>query len=460
MGCHLDVVARPHPLIHTGENVEIRLDDWLPALERASTRNGWTEEERLIQLAGHLRDRALQEWNLLEDVDKKTYADATQALRSRLDPGGRALAAQDFRHTVQGEAESAADFIRRLERTFRIAYGRDGMSGETRDILLHGQLQEGLKYDIMKAPSVSGAQTYKQLCLAAKNEEKRLAELKKRQHYSTPQATTPNPAQGGDKKCYVCNKAGHLARDCKASKSESRGRPVSTSTKPANTRSVQTHQGAETSVTSPGGLNPMDFLFSDSSDSDDGGEVRAVRVDDGGSRPRCVRLQIQGVPVVGILDSGSDITIMGGALFKKVATAAKLKRKGLKQSDKVPRTYTHKPFILDGRMDLEVSFGNTTMMTPIYMKMDARDQLLLSEGVCRQLGIISYHPEVEIWRGGRKQPPQLRKSNEATVPTVRVRMLQSPQRDRISYQVSTRSSRSSAARARRRSRSSFIKRGE
>ncbi len=40
----------------TGENPEVRLDDWLPALKRASTWNGWTEEERLIQLAGHLRD--------------------------------------------------------------------------------------------------------------------------------------------------------------------------------------------------------------------------------------------------------------------------------------------------------------------------------------------------------------------------------------------------------------------
>ena len=160
------------------------------------------------------------------------------------------------------------------------------MSGETRDTLLHGQLQEGLKYDIMKAPSVSGAQTYKQLCLVAKNEEKRLAELRKGQHYGTPQATTPNPAQGSDKRCYVCNKAGHLAWDCKASKSESRGRPVSTSTRPLNTRTVQTHQGAETSVTSPG-LNPIDFLFSDSSDSDNDGEVRVVRVNDGGSRPRC-----------------------------------------------------------------------------------------------------------------------------------------------------------------------------
>ena len=100
---------------------------------------------------------------------------------------------------------------------------------------------------------------------------------------------------------------------------------MSTSTRPVNTRTVQTHQGAETSATSPGRLNPIDFLFSDTSDSDDDGEVRVVRVNDG-SRPRCVRLQIQGVPVVGILDSGADITIMGGALFKKVATAAKLKK--------------------------------------------------------------------------------------------------------------------------------------
>jgi hypothetical protein len=42
--------------------------------------------------------------------------------------------------------------------------------------------------------------------------------------------------------------------------------------------------------------------------------------------------------VVGVLDSGADITIMGGALFKKVAAAAKLKRKDLHGSDKVPRT--------------------------------------------------------------------------------------------------------------------------
>ncbi len=47
---------------YSGEDECVRLDDWLPALTQASTWNQWTEEDQLIQLAGHLRGRALQEW--------------------------------------------------------------------------------------------------------------------------------------------------------------------------------------------------------------------------------------------------------------------------------------------------------------------------------------------------------------------------------------------------------------
>ena len=131
-------------------------------------------------LAGHLRGRALHEWGLLSADEKKSYTRVVEALKSRLDPGGRTLAAQEFRHTTQGEAERVADFIRRLERTFNVAYGWEGMFTEIRDALLHGQLQDALKHELMQAPAVSGSQTYKELCLTARNEKKRLAELKKR----------------------------------------------------------------------------------------------------------------------------------------------------------------------------------------------------------------------------------------------------------------------------------------
>jgi len=49
----------------TSEDAEIRFDDWLPTLERATTWNNWTESEALMQFAGYLHGRALQEWNLM-----------------------------------------------------------------------------------------------------------------------------------------------------------------------------------------------------------------------------------------------------------------------------------------------------------------------------------------------------------------------------------------------------------
>ena len=125
------------------------------------------EGERLLQLAGHLHGRALQEWGIFDTDTKKSYTQAIDALHLRLDPGSRTLAVQEFRHTLQAEEERVADFIYRLERTFNIAYGREGISTETHDTLLHGQLQDGLKHELMRAAAVSGAESYKALCLAA-----------------------------------------------------------------------------------------------------------------------------------------------------------------------------------------------------------------------------------------------------------------------------------------------------
>ena len=91
-------------------------------------------------------------------------------------------------------------FIRRLERTLLIAYGSDKLSPETRGAFLYGQLQEGLRHELMRSPSVSGAITYKELVMAARNEEKRLSELKKRQQYLTPAKPQESGAAAAAKK--------------------------------------------------------------------------------------------------------------------------------------------------------------------------------------------------------------------------------------------------------------------
>ena len=93
------------------------------------------------------------------------------------------MAAQDFKHASQEDEEKVGDFIHRLEQLFKLTYGRDSISMETRSTLLYGQLQEGLRHRIMESPAVSGATDYQNLCLTAKAEEKRLTELRKRRQY-------------------------------------------------------------------------------------------------------------------------------------------------------------------------------------------------------------------------------------------------------------------------------------
>ena len=56
----------------------------------------------------------------------------------------------------------------------------------------------------------------------------------------------------------------------------------------------------------------------------------------------------------------------------------------------------------------------------MYVKMDAQEQLLLSEGVCRQLGIVMYHPSIEP-----SKVPDKDSDADALVPTVRVCLVQS-----------------------------------
>ena len=287
------------------------------------------------------------------------------------------MAAQDFRHTTQKDAETVPDFIRRLERTFRVAYGRDNLSIETRDTFLYGQLQDGLCPDLMHNPAVSGALTYKELCMAARNEEQRIAEMKKRKLYRStaptdilgtkksenqkkndgrprpfisrqsggnagrlPQPRPPTSGSSGvTRTCYNCGKLGHWAKDCRAPKTESTGRtPRKESPLSSSARSTRQVTSCPTVVEDAStSEDPLTFLQSDS--DQEGEDVKVIRVNDKGSWSRGAQVQVQGVSAWGIVDTGADITIMGKKLFKTVATVNKLKKSQFKKPDRVPRAY-------------------------------------------------------------------------------------------------------------------------
>ena len=98
-----------------------------------------------------------------------------------MDPGNQNLALLDFRHASQRSSETVSDFLRRLEQLYQTAFGHESVLPETREKLLYGQLYEGLSIILMESPTVSGAQNYQELGIAAKKEERRLTELKKKQ---------------------------------------------------------------------------------------------------------------------------------------------------------------------------------------------------------------------------------------------------------------------------------------
>ena len=60
-------------------------------------------------------------------------------------------------------------------------------------------------------------------------------------------------------------------------------------------------------------LQPLDYL---GSDGEGRSKVNSVRIKDTGSKNQYANVDLHGVPVKGMIDSGADITIIRGDLFK------------------------------------------------------------------------------------------------------------------------------------------------
>ena len=167
-------------------------------------------------------------------------------------------------------------------------------------------------------------------------------------------------------RCYICDSPEHLARDCWKKTTEA---PVKLTT-PSKSQKAPNSKIIRTASETTGNQTGV----------------------------RCVKVLIEGVPVTGLIDTGSDITIIRGDLFYKIAAVANLDMCSMKDVGQEVCTYDQKPIALDGCIDMKITFGEKNIVTTVYVKLVAPDQLLLSESACHRLGIVSYHPEVQLLR--------------------------------------------------------------
>lgn len=170
---------------------------------------------------------------------------------------------------------------------------------------------------------------------------------------------------------------GHLAFKCQSRKSQKKSE---TSGRGTILQMVHIRNGKPLA---PITATPLDLLYLSS--EDESTDVRHIVVPDGGSQAHCTRVTVQGVPTYGVVDTAADITIMGDHCSNTLQLL-----RDFHKPDKTPHSYVNDTFKIDGMMKLEVAFDG---------KMGALEQLLLSEGVCRQTNIIMYHKEFEVWCG-------------------------------------------------------------
>ena len=161
--------------------------------------------------------------------------------------------------------------------------------------------------------------------MAARNEEKHLAELKRKRQYAQGASGQFQPDRSPQQplvikknqqgrviprkqiKCYTCVSPNHLARDWQAPTTKSRGK----------TRMVN----ADTEYNKLSGFPAIaEYLFPSSISLP--ASMSAIQNEI--TTPKCIEVQIEGIPIRGIVDMGSYITILSGSAFQEIVNISKV----------------------------------------------------------------------------------------------------------------------------------------
>ena len=101
--------------------------------------------------------------------------------------------------------------------------------------------------------------------------------------------------------------------------------------------------------------------------------------------PKCIEEQIEGISIRGIVDTGSDITILSGPAFQEIVNLSKVpKKEQFKPANREAYTYGHHPLSLDGQIDLHIKFVRN-----VFVKLCTLSQMHQIHCYCLRMCVVN-----------------------------------------------------------------------
>ena len=409
---------------NAADDEEDGFDRWLEKFEERAKLAKWTDEVKLFQLKLHLVKTADQVFRVLSTEQKATYNTAVAALKQRFRPIAiEELRGWDFCRRVQGD-ESVEQLGMALQKLGHKAF--PSLEGRDFDRMLKGRFFQALHTRWQrKLGAPHPDETFHQLFerarmfeqhekqyteAAATRGDKKSGSSKLQQTGVTsgsrplqqkPKQTKPAETSTPLPICYVCQQPGHFARQCpEKNKREAPGR----STKVVSHTSCLAAENSQTyddltdeqleTMLAQRRLRKEQQLLTESSD------VSCI-VPTKGTAGKAIGpslyfdIDIEGVRVTAMVDSGSPTTIISGSLLHRIANQLR------NDSKPIPDLLTPSlrlygkdgprggpELLITAETNLTLMADGKTVFVPVFIQPDSSQSCLLGMNAAQPLGLL------------------------------------------------------------------------
>ena len=433
----------------TGEGMETEektFDRWIELFEERAKVAGWGPAQQLHQLKFLLDKTALKAFRTFPVDDRGDYDRAVAALRERFKLVDiEELRGLEFHHKIQGSKETIEELGLDLQALCRKAF--PSSHGKEFDRLLKGRFFQAIHVKWQRKlgapkPSETFQELFNRARVLEQHEKQYQESAASRSGDKQDKPIRPSSQQKGnggaqqkydserntfykyvpihERTCYNCNKVGHLSRDCKLhtvktkKQWEAPGRGSKERSAPKSSCSAVLESVVSESDTKPvsssGELSTKQLRelltqrqLQDEQNMLDSG-TNVVNADTIGVKeegPKAVgptlflKVQVGGVPVEAMVDTGSQSTIISRSLLHKIGRCRKSKGKPLPALEKpTARLFGKdgegggKELTITAQIEVDIEADGECVRVPVFVQPQSGQECLLGMNVIPALGLV------------------------------------------------------------------------